>query len=30
MSDFISYGFAGAIAKPYRVSELAEILGSVT
>ncbi len=28
MSDYISYGFAGAIAKPYRVSELAHILRS--
>ncbi len=29
MSDFRRYGFRGVIAKPYRVRELGEVLGSV-
>ncbi len=29
MSDFRRYGFRGVIAKPYRLQELGEVLGSV-
>jgi hypothetical protein len=28
MSDYRTYGFTGAIAKPYRIDELAEVLRS--
>jgi Cdc6-like AAA superfamily ATPase len=29
MSEYTSYGFSGVIAKPYRASELSEILQQV-